>query len=75
MNRVLVDPGSAVDLLQLPAFRQMNISLGRLSSAGRILFGFNRATTVTMGDITLPVREGSVVEQVFFFLVIEDLGL
>ena len=69
VHRVLVDPGSAVDLLQLPAFRQMNISLDRLSSTGRILSGFNGATTVTMRDITLPVRAGSVVQQVCFQLL------
>ena len=73
MHRVLVDPGSVADLLQLPAFRKMNISLDRLNSAGRVLFGFNGATTVTMGDITLPVKAGSVVQQVLFS-VVEDLG-
>ena len=26
VHRVLVDPGSVADLLQLPAFRQMNLS-------------------------------------------------
>ena len=62
------------NLFQLPTFRQMNISLDRLKSAGRILFSFNGATTVTMGDITLLVRAGSVVQQVLF-LVLEDLGL
>ena len=73
MHRVLVDPSSAAYLLQLPAFRQMNISLDRLSSTGRILSGFNGATTVTMGDITFPVRVGPVVQQVLF-LIVEDLG-
>ena len=74
MHRVSIDLGSAVDLLQLPAFRQMNISLDRLSKAGRILSGFNGATTVTMGDITLPIRAGPVLQQVLFSIV-EDLGL
>ena len=69
----MVDLGSATDLLQPPAFKMMNISLERLSSAGRILSGFNGATTVTMGDIVLLVRAGLVVQQVLF-LVIEDLG-
>ena len=73
VHRVLVDPGSAADLLQLPAFRQMNIFLERLNSAGRILSDFNRATTVTMGDITLLIRAGPVVQQVLFS-VIKDLG-
>ena len=73
MHRVLVDPSSASDLLQLPAFRQMNLSLDGLSSAGRILSDFNGATTVTMGDITLLVRARPVVQRVLFS-VVEDLG-
>ena len=73
MHRVLVDLGSAADLLQLPAFRQMNISFDRLSSVGRILSGFNEATTVTMGNITLPIKARLVVQQVLFSIV-EDLG-
>ena len=73
VHRVLVDPGSEADLLQLLAFRQMNISFDRLSSVGKILSGFNGSTTVTMGDIALPVKAGPVVQQVLFF-VVEDLG-
>ena len=34
VHRVLVDPGSVVDLLQLPAFKQMKLSLGVVNSAG-----------------------------------------
>ena len=37
VHRVLVDPGSVVDLLQLSAFRQMKVPLDKLSSTGRIL--------------------------------------
>ena len=74
VHKVLVNPSSVVDLLQLPAFRQINISFDRLSSACRILLsGFNGATTVTMGDIDLPVKAGPVVQQVLF-LVVEDLS-
>ena len=56
VHRVLVDLCSATDLLKMPAFRKLNISFERLSSTGRILSGFNGATTVTMGDIALPSR-------------------
>ena len=55
VHKVLVDLGSVTNLLQLPAFKQMNVSLDRLSSAGRILSSFNGATTVIMGDITLLI--------------------
>ena len=74
VRRVLIDPGNAAGLLQLPAFKQMNISFDRLSLVGRILSSFNGATTVTMGDIALPVKAWLVVQQVLFSIV-EDLGL
>ena len=51
----------------------MKVSLDHLSSIGRILSGFNRATTLTVGDIVLFVKAGSVTQQVLFSMV-EDLG-
>ena len=51
----------------------MKVPLDKLSSTSRILFGFNGATTLTMGDITLPVKVGLVIQQVLFS-VVEDLG-
>ena len=51
----------------------MQVPLDKLSSAGRILSGFNGATTLTVGDITLPVKAGPITQQVIFS-VVEDLG-
>ena len=73
VHRVLIDPGNATDLLYLPAFKQMRVPLDHLSSVGRVLSGFNGATTLTIGDIAFPVRAGSVAQQVLFS-VVEDLG-
>ena len=73
MPRVIVDPGSAAELLHLPALTQMKVPLGHLSSIGRVLSGFNGSTTLTVGDIALSVKEGPVTQQVLF-LVVEDLG-
>ena len=73
VHKVLVDPSSAVGLLQLLTFKQMKVPLDKLSSAGRILSGFNGATMLTMGDITLPVKARPVIQQVLF-LIVEDLG-
>ena len=73
VHRVLVDLGSMTDMLQLSAFRQMKVPLDKLSLTGIILFGFNGATTLTMGDIALPIKAGSVIQQVLFS-VVEDLG-
>ena len=73
VHRVLVDLGSATDLLQLPAFKQMKVPFDKLNYAGRILFGFNGATTLIVGDIALPIKAGPVNQQVLFS-VFEDLG-
>ena len=73
VHRVLVDLGSTTDLLQLPAFIQMKLSFGMLNPVRRILSGFNRATTTTLGDVTLPVKARPVTQSVLF-LVVEDLG-
>ena len=73
VHRVPVDLGNATDLLQMLAFNQMKLSLLMLNSVGRILFGFNGATTTTLGDITLSVQAGPVTQQVLFS-VVEYLG-
>ena len=73
MHRDLVDPGNVAELLHLPAFKQMKVPLTHLNSAGRVLFGFNGATTLMVGDIALSVKAGPVTQQVLFS-VVEDLG-
>ena len=73
VHRVLVDPSSVADLSQLLAFKQMKLSLGVMNSTGRILSGFNGATTVTLGDVALPVKARPVTKLVLFS-VVEDLG-
>ena len=56
VHRVLIDPGSAADLLQLSAFKQMKLSFSVVNSVRRILIVFNGATTVTLGYVVLPVK-------------------
>ena len=72
VHRVLADPGSAADLLQLLAFNQMKLSSRMLNSAKRVLSGFKGTTTTTLGDITLLVQAGPVTQQVWF-LIVQDL--
>ena len=71
--RVLVDPGSATDLLYLPAFKQMRVSLDHLNSTGTVLSGFNGVTTLTVGDIAFSVTASPVTQKVLFS-VVEYLG-
>ena len=73
VRRVLVDPSSTADLLHLPAFQQMKVLLDHLSSASKVLSGFNGATTLMVSDIVLSVKAGLVTQQVLFS-VVKDLG-
>ena len=52
----------------------MRVQIDHLSSVGRVLSGFNGATTLTVRDIAFPVREGSVVTQQVLFSIVEELG-
>ena len=74
VHKVLVDPGSEGRPITTAPFQANEHLFDKLGSTGIIMSGFNRATTVTMGDIALPVKAGLVVQQVLFS-VVEDLGL
>ena len=73
VHRVLIDPGSAADFPHLLAFKQMRVLIDHLCSVGRVLSGFNGATTLSVGDITFSVKAGPVTQQILFS-VVEDLG-
>ena len=51
----------------------MRLSLRVLNLAEQNLFGFYGATTITLGDVTLPIRAGPIIQQVMFS-VVRDLG-
>ena len=51
----------------------MKLSFSMMNSTGRVLFGFNGVTTVTLGDVTLLVRAGLVTQEVLVSIA-EDLG-
>ena len=51
----------------------MKLSLGVVNSVGQILYDFNGATTITLGDVALIVKVRPVNQQVLFSIV-EDLG-
>ena len=74
VRRILVDPGSSVDLLQVSVIKQMGLELFSLENPGRILSRFNGAATTSLGDVVLPVQAGPTILKVQFS-VVEDLSL
>ena len=73
VRRILVDPGSSADLLQVAIIKQMGFIPSSLENPGRTLSGFNGSSTTSLGDVILPVQAGPVILNVLFF-VVEDLS-
>lgn len=74
MHKILVDPSSSTEFLQMFAYKQMGHSLVTLESTGRILIKFNGATTVSLGNMVLLVEVEPVTLNVKFSMVV-DLSL
>ena len=73
MKRILVDPGSSADLLQVSVIKQMGFIPASLENLGRILSGFNGSSTNSLEDVTLLVQAGPVILNVLFS-VVENLS-
>ena len=73
VKRILVDPGSSTGLLQVSVVKQMGFIPSSQENLGRILSGFNGASTTSLGDVILPIQVGVVILNVLFSIV-EDLS-
>lgn len=73
LQRILVDPGNSIDLLQMSTYRKMGYSPSALENPSRILTKFNEASTVSLGDVIIPVQADLVILNVRFS-VVEDLS-
>ncbi|XP_034680244.1 uncharacterized protein LOC117910270 [Vitis riparia] len=73
VKRILIDPGSSADLLQVAIIKRMGFEPSSLENPGRTLSGFNGSSTTSLGDVILPVHAGPVVLNVLFS-VVEDLS-
>ena len=57
----------------MSAYKQMGLPPSALENPERIIFGFNGASTTSLGDVVLPVQAGLVIQNVQFS-VVEDLS-
>ncbi|RVW15509.1 hypothetical protein CK203_096438 [Vitis vinifera] len=65
---------SSADLLQMSAYKQMGYSPSTLENPWRLLFGFNRATMTSLGDVVLPIQAGPMVSYLMDEGQIDFLG-
>ena len=71
MERILVDPGSVVDLLHLLALLRLGYNLNILHNIRRVLVDFNRSHTSSLGEIVLPDSVGLVTSLVLLTVIDE----
>ena len=64
MNCILIDSGSALDLLFFPSFIQFGYKPGNLHNLGRVLVRFNNMLTHSLKEIVLLISEGPVITLV-----------
>ena len=66
VQRVLIDTGSSVDLIFLDTLVRMGISKSDIRGAPSPLVSFTSETSMSLGNITLPVTAQGVVKMIKF---------
>ena len=69
MKRVLVDQGSAVEIMYLDLYKGLNLKLEDLTTYDSPLVSFERKTVTPRGQIRLPIQTDSDVVEVDFIVM------
>ncbi|XP_028087838.1 uncharacterized protein LOC114288517 [Camellia sinensis] len=66
---ILIDQGSSIEIMYYDAFKQLKLRDTDLAPSTSPLVGFNSQPEWPLGKIILPVKAGSVVKQVEFWVL------
>ena len=69
MKRVLVNQGSAVEVMYLDLYKGLNLKPEDLTAYDSPLVSFEGKTVILRGQIRLPIQTGSNVVEVDFIVV------
>ena len=69
MKRVLVDQGSAVEIMYPDLYKGLNLKLEDLTAYDSLLVSFEGKTVTPRGQIRLPIQTGSDIVEVDFIVV------
>ena len=69
MKRVLVDQGSAIEIMYLDFYKGLNLKSEDLTAYASPLISFEGKTVISKGQIKLPIQIDSEVVEVDFIVV------
>ena len=69
MKRVLVDQGSAVEIMYPDLYKGLNLKLEDLTAYDSLLLSFEGKTVTPRGQIRLPIQTSSDMVEVDFIVV------
>ena len=69
MRRVLVDQGSAVEIMYLDLYKGLNLKSEDLTAYESPLISFEGKTVIPKGQIKLPIQTNSEIVEVDFIVV------
>ena len=71
MKRISIEPNNATNLLYLPSLLHLGYKPNNLHNLGRVLVGFYRSQTNSMGEIVMSVSVGLVTALVLLKVIDE----
>ncbi|NAU84042.1 retroviral-like aspartic protease, partial [Klebsiella pneumoniae] len=72
LNRVLIDPGASVNILNVEALKSLSLGHLKLTSDKIMLKGFNDKGQRALGSITLPLQFGELRTEAKFHVIDAD---
>lgn len=69
INRILIDPGSSVNLMPMKTPRNLSLSIKHLSTEKIPIQGFYQNSQKALGAITLPISVGRFKTQAKFYII------
>ncbi len=72
ISRILIDPGSSVNLMSFRTLKRLALDIPNLSPENVVIQGFNQNSQTALGSIILPLRLGSLETEVQFDVINAD---
>jgi hypothetical protein len=69
VNRILIDPGSSINLMPLKTLKSLSLSVKHLSTSKVYIHGLNQNSQRALGAVTLPKPIGKFKTEAKFYVI------